>query len=79
MLYKFKGYAPQAMQQPWDGWVADNATVIGQVELGKKLAFGLGLWYVPITVKSNWVILAMFRKMLYCILMQALKCRLVIM
>ena len=42
MLYKFKGYAPQAMQQPWDGWVADNATVIGQVELGKKVSIWFG-------------------------------------
>ena len=42
MLYKFKGYAPKAMQQPWDGWVADNATVIGQVELGKKVSIWFG-------------------------------------
>ena len=42
MLYKFKGYAPQAMQQPWDGWVADNATVIGQVELGQKVSIWFG-------------------------------------
>lgn len=42
MLYKFKGYAPKAMQQPWDGWVADNATVIGQVELGQKVSIWFG-------------------------------------
>ena len=42
MLYKFKGYAPKALQQPWDGWVADNATVIGQVELGQKVSIWFG-------------------------------------
>ena len=42
MLYKFKGYAPKAMQQPRDGWVADNATVIGQVELGQKVSIWFG-------------------------------------
>ena len=33
MMYKFNGYAPQAMHQPWDGWVAENATVLGQVDV----------------------------------------------
>ena len=36
MLYKFKDHAPQATYQPWDGWVAENATVIGQVQLGRQ-------------------------------------------
>ena len=42
MLYKFQGYQPQATHQPWDGWVADNATVIGQVELGKQVSVWFG-------------------------------------
>ena len=42
MLYKFKGHAPQALHQPWDGWVADNATVIGQVEMGRQVSVWFG-------------------------------------
>lgn len=42
MIYAFKGHAPKAMTQPWDGWVADNATVIGQVELGKQVSVWFG-------------------------------------
>ncbi|WP_353143019.1 gamma carbonic anhydrase family protein [Acinetobacter pragensis] len=42
MLYKFEGHAPKAVHQPWDGWVADNATVIGQVELGKQVSVWFG-------------------------------------
>ena len=42
MLYKFKEYSPQAMHQPWDGWVADSATVLGQVELGQQVSVWFG-------------------------------------
>ena len=42
MLYKFKGYSPQAMHQPWDGWVADSATVLGQVELCQQVSVWFG-------------------------------------
>lgn len=42
MIYKFKGYTPQATHQPWDSWVADNATVIGQVEMGKQVSVWFG-------------------------------------
>lgn len=42
MLYKFQGYSPKAMHQPWDGWVAENATVIGQVELGREVSVWFG-------------------------------------
>ena len=45
MLYKFKGHAPQAMHQPWNGWVAENATVIGQVELGQQVSIVKPLIY----------------------------------
>ena len=38
MLYQFQGHSPKATHQPWDGWVAPTATVIGQVELGKQVA-----------------------------------------
>ena len=42
MLYRFQGHAPKAMQQPWKGWVAPNATVIGQVELGQYVSIWFG-------------------------------------
>ncbi len=42
MMYKFKGYAPTATHMPWDGWVAENATVIGQAELGKQVSVWFG-------------------------------------
>lgn len=42
MLYKFQGHTPIATQQPWDGWVAPTATVIGQVELGQQVSIWFG-------------------------------------
>ncbi len=42
MLYKFQGIAPKALHQPWDGWVAETATVIGQVELGRQVSIWFG-------------------------------------
>ena len=42
MLYKFKCHSPQAMHQPWNGWIAENATVIGQVELGQQVSIWFG-------------------------------------
>ncbi|ENW87042.1 hypothetical protein F906_02115 [Acinetobacter pseudolwoffii] len=42
MLYKFQGHTPTATQQPWDGWVAPTATVIGQVELGQQVSIWFG-------------------------------------
>ncbi|WP_273778556.1 gamma carbonic anhydrase family protein [Acinetobacter sp. GSS19] len=42
MMYKFQGHAPKALCPPFDGWIADNATVIGQVELGRKVSVWFG-------------------------------------
>ncbi len=42
MLYKFQGHLPTATHQPWDGWVAPTATVIGQVELGRQVSVWFG-------------------------------------
>ncbi|MEB3768096.1 gamma carbonic anhydrase family protein [Acinetobacter sp. MD2] len=42
MMYKFEGYAPTTTLQPWNGWIADNATVIGHVELGEKVSIWFG-------------------------------------
>lgn len=42
MMYVFQGRSPKALYQPWDGWVAPNATVIGQVEFGRKVSVWFG-------------------------------------
>lgn len=42
MIYKFAGFSPRALQLPWDGWVADTATVIGQVEMGREVSIWFG-------------------------------------
>ena len=50
MLYQFQGHTPKATHQPWDGWVAPTATVIGQVELGKQVSVWFGA--VPTSQES---------------------------
>lgn len=52
MMYIFKGHSPKALHQPWDGWVADNATVIGQVEMGQKV----NIWFGAVIRGDNSVI-----------------------
>ncbi|OTG96438.1 gamma carbonic anhydrase family protein [Acinetobacter sp. ANC 3832] len=52
MMYKFQGYAPKATHQPWDGWVAETATVIGQVEMGKQVS----VWFGAVIRGDNSVI-----------------------
>lgn len=42
MLYAFQGHQPQPLIQPWDGWVADTATVIGKVKLGQQVSIWFG-------------------------------------
>jgi len=42
MMYTFNGHSPRTRLQPWNGWIADNATVIGQVELGQKVSIWFG-------------------------------------
>ncbi|MFT4020985.1 MAG: gamma carbonic anhydrase family protein, partial [Acinetobacter sp.] len=42
MMYKLEGYAPTTTIQPWDGWIADTAAVIGRVELGKLVSVWFG-------------------------------------
>lgn len=42
MLYKFQGHQPKAINPPWTGWVANNATVIGQVEFGDEVSIWFG-------------------------------------
>ncbi|SPL70068.1 gamma carbonic anhydrase family protein [Acinetobacter stercoris] len=52
MMYKFNQYAPKAMHKPWDGWIADNATVIGQVELGRQVS----VWFGAVIRADNCLI-----------------------
>lgn len=42
MLYQFEEHRPRTLHQPWDGWVADNATILGQVELGREVSVWFG-------------------------------------
>ncbi|OTG85985.1 gamma carbonic anhydrase family protein [Acinetobacter sp. ANC 4558] len=42
MLYKFQEFTPKAACQPWDGWVAPTAIVLGQVELGRQVSVWFG-------------------------------------
>ena len=42
MLYCFEDFCPSATVSPWDGWVAENASVIGQVQLGRQVSVWFG-------------------------------------
>ena len=42
MMYRFQGLAPSAIEAPFGGWIAETATVIGQVELGKQVSVWFG-------------------------------------
>ena len=42
MLYQLGSLHPTTTVNPWNGWVADNATVIGNVELGSEVSVWFG-------------------------------------
>jgi carbonic anhydrase/acetyltransferase-like protein (isoleucine patch superfamily) len=42
MMYSYQGHSPKATNPPFDGWIAENATVIGQVELGTQVSVWFG-------------------------------------
>ena len=42
MLYQLGQHHPTSTVTPWNGWVADNATVIGQVVLGSEVSIWFG-------------------------------------
>lgn len=42
MMYKFQDKTPSTTIQPWNGWIAENATVIGDVELGQEVSVWFG-------------------------------------
>lgn len=77
MMYKFQGLSPKALYEPWDGWVAPTATVIGQVELGRQVSIWFGAVVRADNCRFGLVIFLIFRKMQFCIPMLALKCILV--
>lgn len=42
MIYQFQGMTPRATHGVWTGWVADTATVLGNVELGAEVSVWFG-------------------------------------
>lgn len=52
MMYCYKGKRPKALVEPWDGWVAPTATVIGQVELGRQVS----VWFGAVVRADNCVV-----------------------
>ena len=52
MLYCLDDHCPRSTVQPWNGWVADNATVIGQVELGESVS----IWFGAVVRGDNHLI-----------------------
>ncbi|WP_333660903.1 gamma carbonic anhydrase family protein [Acinetobacter sp.] len=51
-MYRYQGLSPKALHEPWDGWVAPTATVIGQVELGRQVS----IWFGAVVRADNCVI-----------------------
>lgn len=52
MMYTYQGLSPKALHEPWDGWVAPTATVIGQAELGRQVS----IWFGAVVRADNCVI-----------------------
>lgn len=52
MLYQLGDHHPTTTVTPWDGWVADNATVIGQVQLGSRAS----VWFGAVVRADNSLI-----------------------
>ena len=42
MFYQYKNLSPHAINAPWNGWAAETATVLGNVELGDKVSIWFG-------------------------------------
>lgn len=72
MMYSYQGQHPKALHEPWDGWVAPTATLIGQVELGRQVS----IWFGAVVRADNCVVrignFLIFKKIRYYILMRAL-------
>lgn len=52
MIYRFGEHRPTTTISPWNGWVADQATVIGQVELGAAVS----IWFGAVVRGDNHLI-----------------------
>ncbi|TXJ01517.1 MAG: gamma carbonic anhydrase family protein [Acinetobacter sp.] len=52
MMYRYQGHSPQALHEPWDGWVAPTATVLGQVQLGRQVS----VWFGAVVRADNGLI-----------------------
>lgn len=52
MMYRYQGHSPQALHEPWDGWVAPTATVLGQVQLGRQVS----VWFGAVVRADNSLI-----------------------
>ena len=52
MMYRYQGHSPQALHQPWDGWVAPTAIVLGQVQLGRQVS----VWFGAVVRADNSLI-----------------------
>lgn len=52
MLYCLDNHCPSTNETPWDGWVAESASVIGQVQLGKQVS----VWFGAVIRADNGII-----------------------
>lgn len=52
MLYCLNDDCPTTSETPWDGWVAESASVIGRVQLGKQVS----VWFGAVIRADNGVI-----------------------
>ena len=52
MMYRYQGHSPQALHEPWDGWVAPTAIVLGQVQLGRQVS----VWFGAVVRADNSLI-----------------------
>ncbi|MBP6191271.1 MAG: gamma carbonic anhydrase family protein [Acinetobacter sp.] len=51
-MYRYQGHSPQALHEPWDGWVAPTAIVLGQVQLGRQVS----VWFGAVVRADNSLI-----------------------
>jgi carbonic anhydrase/acetyltransferase-like protein (isoleucine patch superfamily) len=52
MIYRLGEYQPTTTITPWNGWIAEQATVIGQVELGESVS----VWFGAVVRGDNHLI-----------------------
>lgn len=52
MLYRYGDHQPRGKKHPWNGWVAESATVIGHVVMGDRVS----IWYGAVIRADNALI-----------------------